>query len=68
MSRLTMTGPELNHGALSRAELRQAARQAAALGVQSRGELATAWRHLAAALAELADARDPAHDTARSSR
>jgi hypothetical protein len=50
-----MTGPELNHGALSRGELRQAARQAAALAVQSRGELATAWRALAAALAELAD-------------
>jgi hypothetical protein len=56
-----MTGPELNHGALSRGELRQAARQCQALGVQSRGELATAWRALADALAELADARDPAH-------
>jgi hypothetical protein len=63
-----MTGPELNHGALSRAELRQAERQCRALSVQSRGNLSAAWRALADALSELADARDPAHDPARSNR
>jgi hypothetical protein len=63
-----MTGPELNHGALCRAELRQAERQCRALAVQSRGALSAAWRALAAALSELADERDPTHDTARSNR
>jgi hypothetical protein len=54
-----MTGPELNHAALTRAELHQAARQCQALSVQSRGALSAAWRALADALGELAEQRDP---------
>ncbi|MPZ26506.1 MAG: hypothetical protein GEV12_08615 [Micromonosporaceae bacterium] len=59
-----MTGAEFDHGNLTRAELGQAARQAAALAVHSRGQLARSWRTLAAALGQLAAERDPQHQQA----
>jgi len=55
--------PCLPVGSLSRAELAQATRQAEALAVRSRGQLARSWRELAAALRELAGQRDPRHQT-----
>jgi hypothetical protein len=56
-----VTGPEFPHISLTRAELAQASRIAAAVSTQTRGNHAAAWRHLAAALHELAEQRDPAH-------
>ena len=54
-TRTTEQTATFRHAGLSRAQLDQARRQAAALAVHSRGPLATSWRRLAVELQALTE-------------